>query len=172
MPKRHSTLSWVTAVLISLGLGGCTLAKISGRGTIPILLNNPPAKVTVVKHVETSKTVNFDYTGAFDTSEVLADLLANGHADAITNVTITVKSTGMNFLLNLVTLGIANSKTFQISGDMVKAPRGMGLLDLPGAEVLATAERIEDLKVPDGALASGMMIAQVPSGYALIRFAE
>lgn len=172
MLKRHSTLSWVTALLISFGLSGCTLAKISGRGSIPILLNNPPAKVTVVKRVENSKMVNFDYTGAFDTSEVLGELLANGNADAITNVTIIVKSTGANFLLNLVTLGIANSKTFEIAGDLVKAPRGLGLLDLPGTEVLATAERLEDLKVPDGTLASGTMIARVPSGYALIRFAE
>jgi hypothetical protein len=172
MPKRHSTVSWVIAVLISISLSGCTLAKISGRGNIPILLNNPPARVTVVKHVETSKMVNFDYTGAFDVSEVMGDMLANGNADAITNVTIVVKSTGANFLLNLVTLGIANSKTFEIAGDLVKAPRGLGLLDLPGTEVLARAERIEDLKVTDDTLTSDTMIARVPSGYALIRFAE
>lgn len=55
---------------VLVGVSGCTIAKISGRGAQPLLLNNPQKKVEVLQRVNVSKMRVFDYTGAFDVSEV------------------------------------------------------------------------------------------------------
>lgn len=107
------------ALLASLSTG-CTLAKISGRGTTPMMLNNPNERVQLVEHFKTSKRIMFDYTGAFDVSEVLSGVMRGREGDAITNLTVTVKSDVGDFFINLFTLGIASSKTFQIEGDLVR----------------------------------------------------
>ena len=106
-------------LLVALIATGCTFAKISGRGTTPLLLNNPAERVTLVEHFRTSKRITFDYSGAFDASEVLSDVMQGRNADAVTNMVVTVKTTFGDALLNIVTLGFANARTLEVEGDLV-----------------------------------------------------
>ena len=167
------------AFIASIGvMGGCTVAKISGRGSIPLMLNNPPARVEVIEQFEETKQILFDYTSAFDASEVISQKIARSKADAVINVGITIHYSIVDVFLNLITLGIANSKTFEISGQLVRAPRGLGSLSVPGSETLAESKNLGDL-VP-GMLQdpeqnpSSSMIVRVGEGdivsYRLIRY--
>ena len=124
---------------------GCTIAKISGRGSVPLIMNQPQAKVKLIKQVKTSKMIVFDYTSAFDVSEVLGDIMAGTNADAIINLVIVLKTTPMDFLINLITLGIANAKTFEISGQAVIAPEGLGSILIPSGETVAESAHLDDL---------------------------
>jgi hypothetical protein len=167
-------ISVLSAAVTCLVLGGCTLAKLSGRGVVPMLLNNPRAKVEVIKQVQDSKMIVFDYTGAFDASEILSKHLADSQADAIVNVTITIKSTVGDFFLNLITLGLANSKTIEVTGDLVRAPQGLGSILPSGAEIVAEAEYLEDLapSILQESYRFGYagVVAKSSNGYALIRY--
>ena len=84
-------ISLAVLVLASLTLG-CTVAKISGRGSVPLMLNTPPERVKVIGHFKVQKMVSYDYTNTFDVSEVLTEKLEQADADAITNLTVTIKS--------------------------------------------------------------------------------
>jgi len=143
--KRQPIVFILIAALFSLALGACTIAKLSGRGVVPILLNNARAKVEVIKHIRDSKMIVFDYTGAFDASEILSKHFEETKADAIVNVTFTIKTDVASFFLNLITLGIANARVMEVEGDLIKAPQGLGFLDIRGSETLASAESIHEL---------------------------
>lgn len=101
------------------------MAKIGGRGSSPLLLNNPPAQVKVVEHFKERKLVMFDRTRSFDVSEVIAERIANANGDAVTNITIHVKSGVDTFFINLFTLGFAGAIIFQVEGDIVQTPNGL-----------------------------------------------
>ena len=123
MAKQKILLYALSAVFLVAVLGltqGCTLAKISGRGAIPIMLNTPQTKVQLVRSVQAKKMIAFDYTASFDVSEVLGDVIAMTDADAIINVAITVKTTPLDWLVNWITLGLAQSRTMYVSGDVVR----------------------------------------------------
>ena len=123
MGKQRSLLRVLPAVLLLIVLGltqGCTLAKISGRGAIPIMLNTPQQRVQLVRSVEVKKMRAFDYTASFDVSEVLGDVIAMTDADAIINIAITVRTTPLDWLVNFITLGLANSRTMYVTGDVVR----------------------------------------------------
>lgn len=173
--KMVTLLVFIPSIVV---LGGCTVAKISGRGSIPLMLNNPPTRVQVIEQIEETKHVVFDYTSAFDASEVLAQKLARSKADAVINISITVQTSILDFVLNLITLGIANSKTFEISGQLVRAPRGLGSLSVPGSETVAESKNLSDL-VPvmlqdSQENASSSMIVRAGEGdtisYKLVRY--
>lgn len=165
---------FVPVLLATILVEGCVLAKISGRGAIPLILNNPPKKVEVVQNINFSKMRVFDYTGAFDVSEVLTEAMIGSNADALINLNITVKTTVVDFLVNLITLGLANSHTFEVQGQAVKAPQGLSLLSLPNSEVLREAETIKELNLDQGShfdlSGETTMIARTPSGFALLRY--
>jgi hypothetical protein len=133
----------LVALVVGCAVSSCTIAKISGRGAVPMYLNAPQSKVESVSHLEQSKMLNFDYTGAIDASEVLGEALAKAGGDALINVVMTLKVTPANFFINLVTLGIANSRTFVVSGDVVKT--SVSLLDKPGVELLGNAATVRGL---------------------------
>ena len=138
------TPTWSLVLLIACcAVSSCTIAKISGRGAVPMYLNTPQSKVESVSHLEQTKILNFDYTGSIDASEVIGDALVKSGGDALINVVLTLKVTPTNFLINLVTLGIANSRTFMVSGDVVKT--AVGLLDTPGVELLGSATTVRGL---------------------------
>ena len=80
--------------------------------------------MTEVQKIEGSKLILFDYTGALDVSEVLNNVMVEKNVDAFINITVSIKNTPADFLLNLVTLGFANAKTFVVKGDTVRAPEG------------------------------------------------
>jgi len=173
--KRGEATIFLTPIIIFLFLftfNACTIAKFSGRGAIPILLNNPPAKVEVIKHIKESKVIAFDYTSSFDVSEILAKQFEATKADAIVNVTVSLKVNVLSYLLNVVTLGLANAKVFEVEGDLVKAPRGLGLLYNQSSENIIYAETIQELmkkvSASDLLSASPKMIIKTENGFALI----
>jgi hypothetical protein len=118
--SRSRRIPPASFLLVALVATGCTFAKISGRGTTPLLLNDPADRVTLVEHFRTSKRITFDYTGAFDASEVLSDVMQGKQADAVANMVVTVKTTFGDALLNIITLGIANARTLEVEGDLVR----------------------------------------------------
>jgi len=107
-------------LFLVFNLSACTIAKISGRGPIPIVLNNLPTKVKVISHFKENKIIAFDYTSSFDLSEVIADKLSKTKADAAINVVVKIETDPATFLVNLITLGIANARRIEVEGDLVK----------------------------------------------------
>jgi len=164
--------------ICSLGLivwiEGCTIAKISGRGAQPLLLNNPPTKVEVIQNISLSKMRVFDYTGSFDVSEVLSEYLIGSNADALINLNVTVKITVLDFLLNLVTLNLAYSRTFELQGQAVRAPNGLGYINIPGTRIIKEAHTITELNIENEnyyqTLNEATMIVRTPTGFALVLY--
>jgi len=138
-------------VLIALTLSGCTGAKISGSGSAPIIMNQPQGEVDVIERVTETKRKTFDFTGAVDISEVIGQKLAGSDADAIINTRIVIKSTPADFFINLFTLGIANSYTVEVTGELVNAPQGLSSLIETGT-VLGRSASLSDLRIDSGVL--------------------
>lgn len=105
---------------------------------------------------------------------VLSELMIGSNADAIINLNITVKTTVVDFLVNLITLGLANSRTFEVEGQAVRAPQGLGYLEIPGSEVVKEASTIKELNLePEENFilsSTATMIARTPSGFALVHY--
>jgi hypothetical protein len=110
----------VTIFAIALILESCTIAKISGKGAVPVLLNQPSESLQLVEHITIKKNSNFDYTSSFDVSELLSKKVAEKKPDAVINTTVTIKSSIDNFFLNLITLGFAKSRKISIEADLMK----------------------------------------------------
>ena len=123
---------------------GCTTAKISGTGEVPLILNQPQAKIETIQKFEHSKMIVFDYTAAFDVSEVINEILIGTDADAIINLRITVKTNLADFAVNFLTLGLAQSKHFVVSGTAIRAPEGLSALPGEQVETLAQSSEISD----------------------------
>ncbi|MDH5526590.1 MAG: hypothetical protein OEY97_04700 [Nitrospirota bacterium] len=134
-------------MLALLLLSGCAVAKLGGRGPVPLLLNNPPVDTELVAHFSKKKLLMFDYTSSFDVSEMLGEQIQSSGADAVINLSVIVKVTPLAYLLNAFTGGLAGAKTFYVSGDLVRFPHGSaGLLPVPGADgALATGPGLERL---------------------------
>ncbi len=109
----------IGAVLVIV-FQSCTVAKISGRGPVPLLLNQPTEKMQIVEHIKIKKNIHFDYTSSFDISELLSQEIIYKKPDAVTNTTITIKQGADNFLLNLITLNLAYSRKIIIDADFLK----------------------------------------------------
>jgi hypothetical protein len=172
--KRLSPLALAVLIVAAMSFEGCVLAKISGRGPLPLMLNNPPAKVEVIQNLSFSKMRVFDYTGAFDVSEVLSEMMVGANASAIINLNIVVKTTVLDYLLNLITLGLAQSRTFEVQGQVVKAPQGLGMLDNSNFHLLKEAGSIGELglngQCPTALGGNAIMLARTESGFALIQY--
>ena len=110
----------VTIFAIALILESCTIAKVSGKGAVPVLLNQPSENLQLVEHITIKKNSNFDYTSSFDVSELLSKKVAEKRPDAVINTTVTIKSSIDNFFLNLITLGFAKSRKISIEADLMK----------------------------------------------------
>jgi hypothetical protein len=159
-------------LLFAFTVSGCTIAKISGRGQLPLMLNNPPQKTTLVEHFSISKRRNFDYTGAFDVAEILGNELKNHPgADAVTNVTVTIGSDFGSFLIDLFTLLFANSSIFTVEGDLVKLGAPLGAL--PAGSRLDVADSTGTLMATisdfTGRPGASPVIVRTASGLAVMR---
>ena len=103
----------------------CTIAKIGGKGPVPLMLNQPTEKMKFIDHITVKKNINFDYTNSFDIAEVLnskaGDKIRAENADVIANTSITIKSGADNFFINLVTLGLAQSRKVVVDADLMKS---------------------------------------------------
>jgi hypothetical protein len=115
--NRHKTL--LLLCIFSLSLTSCTVAKISGRGAVPFLLNQPAEQMELTEHIRVKKNSNFDWTSSFDVSELMAKKVAEKKPDAIINTTITVKTSIDNFFINLFTLGLARSRKIVVEADFM-----------------------------------------------------
>lgn len=107
-------------LFFGLLVSSCTVAKISGKGAVPVLLNQPSAQMKLIEHVQIKKNVNFDYTGSFDVSEIMARIISEKQPDAVINTTVTIKQGVDNYFINLFTIGLANSTKIVIDADMMK----------------------------------------------------
>jgi hypothetical protein len=119
MTKKNLFLA-TAVVACGLFMQSCTIAKISGKGAVPVLLNQPAEKMQLVEHITIKKNSNFDWTSSFDASEVLAEKVAEKKPDAVINTTVTIKSGIDNFFINLFTLGLAQSRKVVITADLMK----------------------------------------------------
>jgi hypothetical protein len=108
------------ALLLFFTVTSCTVAKISGKGAVPVLLNQPSEQMQLIEHVSIKKNKNFDYTNSFDVSEIMARIIAEKQPDAVINTTVTIKQGVDNYFINLFTLGLANSTKIIIDADMMK----------------------------------------------------
>lgn len=97
----------------------CTVAKISGKGAVPVLLNQTSDQMQLMEHLTIKKNSNFDYTSSFDVSEVIATKVAEKKPDAVINTTVTIKTGIDNFFINLFTLGLARSRKVVIGIDLM-----------------------------------------------------
>jgi hypothetical protein len=117
--KKIFTILIVGILLISIT--GCTTLKLIARGNKPIILNTPPKDYTVLNHFTKERMIAFDYTGAPDISQIIQEATGGyPNADAIINVFITVKTTPVDFLLNLFTIGLAYAYTLRVEGDIIQ----------------------------------------------------
>lgn len=105
-------------------LSSCTIAKVGGRGAVPILLNQPATNMDLVEHITITKNNNFDYTNSFDVSEYISNQIALKKPDAVINTTILIKVGIDNYFINLFTLGLAQSKKVVIEADLMKNRAG------------------------------------------------
>jgi hypothetical protein len=113
----------VPAIAIVFILNSCTLAKIGGRGAVPIILNQPYEKMKLVEHVTIKKNTFFDFSNSFDISYVIAEKVVERQPDAIINTSITIETGIDNFFFNLFTLGLANSSKIVIDADFVRSTK-------------------------------------------------
>ena len=164
--------SVVLLFVVALSISGCTYAKISGRGSIPLLLNNPPQKTSLVEHFAESKRRNFDWTGAFDVAEILGNAMKkHPAADAVTNVSITVGADFGSFVINLFTIGLANSLIFTVEGDLVKLGSSLGSLPAGSRLDLADSTGILKANIREfmGDPSASPLIVRTPNGLAILR---
>lgn len=64
--------NFCVALLFIVTMQSCTIAKVSGKGAVPLLLNQPTEKMQFMEHVTIKKNRNFDYTNTFDVAELLS----------------------------------------------------------------------------------------------------
>ena len=111
---------FMVVIFAAFAIQSCTIAKVGARGAVPLILNQPAESMQLIEHVSAKKQVTFDYTNAFDASEVLNEVIATKKPDAVINVSITIKTTPADYILNLVTCGLAASKTIVVDADLMK----------------------------------------------------
>jgi len=165
----------IVGFICMLLVTSCTLAKIYSRGATPIMLNNPPQKVEVIKHFSVSKGITFDFTSAFDASEMIAEVLQETRCDAIINVGLEVKTTVGDFFLNMITLGIAQAKHLVVTGDAIRYSQELSLDD-ENIEILADSDNLESLTSMLMNMSkkdqSRHSLVKFDNGYRLIRFKD
>lgn len=167
----HPRFIFFVLLVFALALSACTSAKISGSGSAPMLMNQPPSEVDVVERVSESKRKVFDYTGAIDISEVVGEKLAASDADAMINTRIVMKSTVPDVFINLFTLGLANAYTVEVTGELVRMPEGLASL-LETGTVLGRSDSLSDLTLDTEMMAPGAhdaMLVRTNGKYLLVQ---
>ena len=115
--KRWNTI-FIFSLLIAALASSCTMARIySTSGNTVALTTIKPGRAE--SFTITERRI-FDYTNALDVQELLRKKFGSGVM--VQNVTVKVQQDPADFLLNLVTIGIAQSRTFEISGDLIRNP--------------------------------------------------
>lgn len=107
--------------VLALALPSCTIAKIQGSGSKPLVLNQLHASAQT-RPFEASEFQAFDWTHSVNIDDVLrenATGIDDPNVSGAQNVRVEVKIEPLNYLLNLVTLGWAQSQTIVVKGDLV-----------------------------------------------------
>lgn len=112
--------TYLPIIALALLMSSCTIAKISGKGAVPLVLNQPSESMELIEHISIEKNINFDYTNSFDVSEVIANVVAQKKPDAVINTTVLIKTGVDNYFINLFTCGLAASKKVVIEADLMK----------------------------------------------------
>ena len=102
-------------VVVLIALNGCTIARLYSTSGNEVILTDSPNDSGEAFKIE--HRISFDYTSAVDIQEVLRERFGSGQK--FENVTVKLKINPEDFFINLFTFQIAQSKTFEISGDRV-----------------------------------------------------
>lgn len=121
----NTKVLFVILIISSTVFQGCSMTKISGHSSTPLLMNNPNVQTEVVGSLNETKLIAFDYTSSINVYTIISDVVNSSDADAVTNLSITLKSDPSTFFINLVTIGIANAYKVQVTGDLVMLPSGI-----------------------------------------------
>ena len=106
----------LTLILTLPLFSGCTMARIystSGNDVSMTDMTKSGGESFKIDH-----RMLFDYTGAVDVQELLRDRFGSGHK--FENLSVKIKQEPADILINIVTIGIAQAKTFEIAGDKIK----------------------------------------------------
>ena len=114
------SILFLCASMLLVSLTGCTVAKVNSKGSIPVIMNQPAEKVTVIKTFKEKKKRVFDWTRNYELTELTGKVAKETNADALTNVDFKIKYGFSDYLINVFTLGLAQSTTLEITGDAVK----------------------------------------------------
>lgn len=106
------------AVVFTVGLSGCTYSRIYSTSGSTVALTT--LQQGAGEQFTLSKHMAFDYTGAVDVQELVRSKYGAG--GTAQNVSIKIQGTVGDFFLNLITLGLANSKHYVVTGDYVRTP--------------------------------------------------
>src|SRR5438046_550399 len=103
-------------LLVAALLSGCTLARIYSTtgNTVALTTVQPGAGESFVL----TKHIAFDYTSAVDVQELVRAKYGSG--GTVQNVSVKLQSTFGDFMLNVITLGLAQSKHFEVTGDYMR----------------------------------------------------
>jgi hypothetical protein len=112
MIKKH----FLAGLFVLSALNGCTVVRIYSTSGNEVSLTDSSEKGGEPFKIE--HRITFDYTSAIDLQEILREKYGSGQK--FENVSVKLKVKPEDFLFNLFTFGIANSKTFEISGDKVR----------------------------------------------------
>ena len=114
------SILFLCASMLLVSLTGCTVAKVNSKGSIPVIMNQPAEKVTVIKTFKEKEKRVFDWTRNYELTELTGKVAKETNADALTNVDFKIKHGFSDYLINVFTLGLAQSTTLEITGDAVK----------------------------------------------------
>ena len=114
------SILFLCASMLLVSLTGCTVAKVNSKGSIPVIMNQPAEKVTVIKTFKEKKKRVFDWTRSYELTELTGKVAKETNADALTNVDFKIKHGFSDYLINVFPLGLAQSTTLEITGDAVK----------------------------------------------------
>jgi len=133
-------------------MSGCTIVKISSEGVVPVFLNRPPeVRFEVIENLNVNKQIMFNYTGCYDISEIVSSATDGKKADAIINCRITIRVTVVDCFLNYFTLGIAYSRTIEVTGQLVRFPDEIGILSFEKRQIV-------DISHVDNSITGGIIL--------------
>ena len=116
--KKNSII--LIGAFFLLTLGGCTVAKVNTKGSVPIVMNQPDQKTTVIKSFKEKERNVFDWTNSYEMTGITNKVVRATQADAVANVEFKIKYRISDYFINVLTLGLARSSTIEVTGDAVK----------------------------------------------------
>lgn len=116
--KKNSII--LIGAFFLLTLGGCTVAKVNTKGSVPIVMNQPDQKTTVIKSFKEKERNVFDWTNSYEMTGITNKVVSATQADALANVEFKIKYRISDYFINVLTLGLARSSTIEVTGDAVK----------------------------------------------------